>query len=349
MSWVGSEIGPRDVVLTMVTYNSADRLGRMFEDVLISSLNIPYRLLILVDDSTSDKTRTVVKKFADEHGKELIVERSWLYGGAKTPTRATARQTAIDIFRYNTSAGYVFFLDDDFDLSPGWWPEFLAKMGEFKAKSIKWGLAWGINWDVTKDRAIVCAKQGRDYTQCLIEAFYRRGGMHDTLIPRDVLEEAQDVYGPIPPWLHIYEDAWIWHSIHCLGYFPIIIFDSGVHLNSWRYDPKAEAQRIKFEVKLVHKYGISESNISYITDPLWLQMMGLVRPILGIPLAVWRHVKMYGLIEGVKRAFIEQYLKIMWRIENLIATAKFGRVPKTPCEGLARAAAERWKKEGRRR
>jgi len=82
------------------------------EEVWASSLQVPYDLIILVDDSDSDKTRKFVKSFADRHNKELIVEKSRLYGWHK-PTCATARQTALDIFFQGTNAEWLFFLDDD--------------------------------------------------------------------------------------------------------------------------------------------------------------------------------------------------------------------------------------------
>lgn len=85
-------------VLAMITKDSVGKVRReVFSRVWQSSLQVPYRAVILVDDSKSDETRRFVKEFAEAHGKELVVERSRLYGWHK-PTRATARQTAVDIF-----------------------------------------------------------------------------------------------------------------------------------------------------------------------------------------------------------------------------------------------------------
>ncbi|MEM3936202.1 MAG: hypothetical protein QW141_08015, partial [Ignisphaera sp.] len=87
-----------DIVMSMITKNSVERVGEeAFYRAWKSSLQIPYKLIVLVDDSTSPRTREFVKRFADEHGKELVVSGSRLYGYHKA-TRATARQTAIDIF-----------------------------------------------------------------------------------------------------------------------------------------------------------------------------------------------------------------------------------------------------------
>jgi hypothetical protein len=63
-----------------------------------------------------------VREEVREHGKEVIIERSRLYGWHK-PTRATARQTGIDIFFQNTAAEWLLFLDDDMMLKEGWWNE----------------------------------------------------------------------------------------------------------------------------------------------------------------------------------------------------------------------------------
>jgi len=66
-------------------------------------LQVAYDLIILIDYSDNEKTRLFVKRFADEYNKELLVERSRLYGWNK-PTRATARQTALDVFLQTTDA-----------------------------------------------------------------------------------------------------------------------------------------------------------------------------------------------------------------------------------------------------
>ncbi|MEM2740435.1 MAG: glycosyl transferase, partial [Candidatus Bathyarchaeia archaeon] len=89
------------VVLSMITKNTIERLGvKLFQKVLKSSLQVPYTSIILVDDSTSNETAKIARMFAQKQGKEIIIERSKFYGYSIT-TRATARQTAIDIFFEN--------------------------------------------------------------------------------------------------------------------------------------------------------------------------------------------------------------------------------------------------------
>jgi len=147
------------MILSMFTKNSAEKVGADFETVWVSSLQVPYRAIILVDDSDTPITREFVKRFADAHGKELVVERSRLYGWHK-PTRATARQTAIDIFFEQFSDEWLFSLDDDFILRNGWWER----------------VAW-------------VRVRGLDEVAHAIENFKVRGGLHDTLLRRRAMEE----------------------------------------------------------------------------------------------------------------------------------------------------------------
>ncbi|MGB9705752.1 MAG: glycosyltransferase, partial [Pyrobaculum sp.] len=201
-------------VLSMITYRSVERLGRdLFLRVLHSSLAVPYKSIILVDDSPTPDTRYAVLQFADKHGKELVVQRSRLYGGAVKPTRATARQTAIDVFQESFSEEWLMFLDDDFVLSPTYWAHAQRHTAEAKVGEI-----WGVNWDAAPDRERfinTLNKLGllkKTYAQYLLDAFSRRGGTHDTLYRRAAVEGVL-----IPAELHVYEDAWLHHYVRCGG------------------------------------------------------------------------------------------------------------------------------------
>jgi len=112
-----------DVVLSFITKNSYTKMKHTIglEKVLDSTLQIPYKSIILVDDS-KDETAKVFRKWCDQHGKEILVVRSALYG-AKSPTRATARQTAIDLFLTNFGQKWLMFVDDDVILNEGWWED----------------------------------------------------------------------------------------------------------------------------------------------------------------------------------------------------------------------------------
>ena len=208
------------IVLSMITKNSYEKVGNYFDKVWESSLQVPYDLIILIDDSDSDKTREYVKKFAQEHGKEVTIERSRLYGWRK-PTRATARQTAIDIFFQNTVAEWLFFLDDDVILRDGWWEETRSYLSEETV-----GLVWGVEYtEMWEERMKYFNIRKLDYTEYAINAFKKRGGLHDTLLRRTAIDGVL-----LPPWLNVYEDAWIKRYIECKGYEWRIVRRGALHL-----------------------------------------------------------------------------------------------------------------------
>jgi len=208
------------VVLSMITKNSYEKVGGYFDKVWESSLQVPYDLIILIDDSDTDKTREYVKKFAQEHGKEVIIERSKLYGWHK-PTRATARQTAIDTFFQNTTAEWLFFLDDDVILKDGWWDEASEYIKEEKV-----GLIWGIEiTELWHDRLAYIRARGIDPISYSIQNFKIRGGLHDTMLRREALNGLI-----LPPWLNVYEDAWIKLFIECKGFLWRIVKTGAIHL-----------------------------------------------------------------------------------------------------------------------
>ena len=61
------------IALSMITKNSVSRIGpNVFRKVLLSSLQVPYNLIILIDDG-NDSTRTIMREFADEYNTEIII------------------------------------------------------------------------------------------------------------------------------------------------------------------------------------------------------------------------------------------------------------------------------------
>ncbi|MEM2440303.1 MAG: hypothetical protein QW493_03705 [Candidatus Bathyarchaeia archaeon] len=77
------------------------------------------------------------------------------------------------------------------------------------------GAVWGLNFDITpKTRSKTLLK----FLAVLAErCFNLRGGMHDTLIKREALEDIR-----IPEWLHTYKDAYIINWIKGRGYRVVI-------------------------------------------------------------------------------------------------------------------------------
>jgi len=311
------------MILAMITRNSAERLGRMFWDVLLHSVQVPYHALILVDDSDSPKTREVVEKFADMQDKELVVERSRLYGYHR-PTRATARQTAIDVFFEQFNDEWLFFLDDDCVLNLGWWEH--AVVTGLTADP-KVGLIWGINWDATDDRRRFLEALGIDYRQYLINAFKRRGGCHDTMLRRKAIEGIR-----IPPELHVYEDAWIYYYVLCGGWTAAVnpIGVKHYHPTSPIEDWRSEKERLKLAISVALKYGIDEHSIA---KKSFRSYLGLVRPILGLAPMLPVAIKAYGLRRGLKEAVARQYLKLWFRWIVLRHAERLRKVP-TPCEAV---------------
>ena len=51
--------------LSLITKNSYENVGNFFGRWWESSLQVPYDVIILVDDSYTDKTREFVNKFAN--------------------------------------------------------------------------------------------------------------------------------------------------------------------------------------------------------------------------------------------------------------------------------------------
>jgi glycosyltransferase involved in cell wall biosynthesis len=331
----------------MITYRSVERLGRdLFLRVLHSSLAVPYKSIILVDDSPTPDTRYAVLQFADEHGKELVVQRSKLYGGAVKPTRATARQTAIDVFQESFSEEWLMFLDDDFVLSPTYWAQAQPHTAEARVGEI-----WGVNWDATPDRERfinTLNKLGlskKTYVQYLLEAFSRRGGTHDTLYRRAALNGVL-----IPPELHVYEDAWLHHYVRCGGWESRVVYDSGRHYSPPKDFSVAEEKRRWINaVSTAVKYGIVE--YEYIerairsgADPArWaLAWLSLARPILGFPLQLAVDLAITkNLVKALKRTVAKQYLKLWNRYVVLREARRVrGRLPDV-CEAVRSHVAKR--------
>ena len=231
------------IVLSMIIKNSISRIGlNIFKEVLLASLQVPYNIMIVVDDG-NDKTKLIIKGFANKYNKELIITRSFI----SKPSRAIARQTAIDIFFKNTNSEWLFFLDDDAILKPGWWEVSKKFMNDPTIGEI-----WGINWDFDSRRRKYVESLGDSYKEYLIRAFQIRGGTHDTLYRREAIKDVT-----IPYWLHVYEDTWLHYYVNCRGWKSAINEVGIIHIGSpigssfW-----SDIQKTIIKYRLLLKYGI---------------------------------------------------------------------------------------------
>ncbi|RLF20068.1 MAG: glycosyl transferase [Thermoprotei archaeon] len=286
-------------VLSMVTKDSYTKLMKApitLEDVLNSTLQIPYKALILVDDS-KDKTREVIRRWCDKHNKELIISSSRLYGYYR-PTRATARQTAIDIFMENFNDEWLMFIDDDIIINKGWWDEAQKFVSDPRI-----GLIWGINYDCTPERSYYLKMLGVDYIQYLIKEFYRRGGMHDTMLRRAAIKGIM-----IPPELHIFEDWYVLKYVQERGYRVGIVKAGITHYNPFIGYPMKD---IRWMAYLAKKYGVEPKDIEYAMYRL-IRSLGSIVP--SLPLSI----KSFGFRKGVRRAFDRWKIKVLYRVFFLL-------------------------------
>jgi len=303
------------VVLSMITKNSWTECRNTLLEVLDSTLQVPYRAFILVDDG-EDETRDVIRKWCEEHGKEMVASRSRLYGYHK-PTRATARQTAIDIFLENFNNEWLMFVDDDAILNEGWWEEASPHMSDSRV-----GLIWGLNYDATPFRQKLLETLGIDYVGYLKRQFEVRGGTHDTMLRREAIEGIM-----IPPELHIFEDAYIKHWVECQGYECRILTSGVRHRNPGR-EPGRETLKLMAEWGL--RLGLEDPRYR---NPLF-GLYALARTTAGFPLTVLSYVKLDG-IKGVPGGLHRAKTKWVYRLYLWIYSLRI-KPPVNRCEVLRR-------------
>ena len=323
------------IVLSMITRDS-HRLGDIFTKVLESTLQVPYGSLILVDDSSTGDTRKIVREFVDKYDKELIIASSNDIKHLRPnyhferPTRAVARQVAIELFLQNFSSEWLMFVDDDAELRSGWW-EWVVREKALEEPRV--GEVWGINWDADPFRKSFLESINIDYTEYLIQKFQVRGGTHDTLYRRKAID------GVVIPWeLHVYEDAWLHHWVRCHGWESVINPVGVTHYSPFRTDLKTQKKQLELAIYVAFRYGIVEYEISRGMHALSIikQALGLFRPIIGTPLFTVASVRTFGFAKGLPYALKRQYLKLWFRWEVLKNTIKYGEPPNI-CEVMRSA------------
>jgi glycosyltransferase involved in cell wall biosynthesis len=183
---------PIDVVV--LTKNSEHLLGKCLASVYE---NVPVNNLIVVDGFSTDRTSKIINEISKAHGNVKVLKVNG--------SRARAREKGIR----QVSTDWFMFVDSDVVLSRDW-----LKKAEKNVKSDV-GAVWGVNIDVIPNMKAkrVLKLQSLIARQC----FGLRGGMHDTLIRREAVEDIK-----IPEQLHAYEDAYIINWIKKKGYKTVI-------------------------------------------------------------------------------------------------------------------------------
>src|SRR4030067_2802851 len=168
---------PVDVVV--LTKNSQHLLDKWLTSIYE---NVPVKNLIIVDGFSTDGTMKIVKNTDEKHGNIKIL--------TVNGSRAKAREAGIR----QVKTDWFMFVDSDVIVSRGW----LKRAEKSLKKDV--GAVWGENIDVIpnmrSDKRFV-KLQSLIARQC----FSLRGGMHDTLIPREAVAGVR-----IPEQLHTYED-----------------------------------------------------------------------------------------------------------------------------------------------
>jgi len=315
------------VILGIVVKDSLTRVGQdIFAKMLNSTLQVPYKSIILVSDSR-DSTDDFVKTWAEEHDKEVTVTKSNLYGYHR-PTRATARQTAIDIFLNNFNDEWIMFVDDDVVLNDGWWQWVIDNK---VLENPRVGEIWGLNYDTTPEREYLLKLLGINLKEYLIKKFEARGGTHDTLYRRKAIEGIS-----IPPELHVYEDAYLHFYVKCRGWESVVNPVGIIHYHP--VNVREEKERMKIAIQVAVKYGIIEYDVMKLINQGFekriMSYLSLLRPVLGFPLTLLVAIRCYGLKKGFIETIKRQYLKL-WSRWQVLRNLKNARIPNI-CEAIGR-------------
>ena len=224
----GAVMQPIDVVV--LTKNSEHLLDKCLASVYE---NVPVKNLIIVDGFSTDRTLKMIEKIHKTHRNVTVLNVDG--------SRARAREKGMQ----KVTTEWFMFVDSDVILSREW-----LRKAEKSVKSDV-GAVWGVNIDVIpnmKDKRII-KLQNLIARQC----FSLRGGMHDTLIRREAVEDIK-----IPEQLHAYEDAYIINWIKKKGY-KIVIGDNiyCLHFKSpanWSLKNGVSQAIVEFRCGLVYSH-----------------------------------------------------------------------------------------------
>ncbi|MBC7130890.1 glycosyltransferase family 2 protein [Candidatus Bathyarchaeota archaeon] len=182
------------VDVVMLTKNSESILRECLTSIYE---NVPVNRLIVLDASSTDNTSAIIEEFDNRYGNVVFI--------TENGSRAEARERGIK----EVETEWFMFVDSDVILCKNWFKKAIRHIND------KVGAVWGLNFDITPNT------KNRFFLKLLAilaeKCFNIRGGMHDTLIRREALEDIH-----IPEWLHAYEDAYIINWIREKGYHVII-------------------------------------------------------------------------------------------------------------------------------
>jgi len=181
---------PKQVDVVLLTKNSEHLLDKCLKSVY---QNVPIKTLIVIDGYSTDHTLQILDNFQRKYNNVKIFQMQG--------SRAKARTEGI---RW-VSTEWFMFVDSDVVLCKNWFDRVKNDLAEGV------GAVWGLNVDVIpniKNKRILSM-------QSIVarQAFYLRGGMHDTLILYKAVEGVK-----IPEHLHTYEDAFLIRWIESHGY-----------------------------------------------------------------------------------------------------------------------------------
>jgi hypothetical protein len=295
--------------VSIITKNGIDK-GQVFVEMLNSTLQIPYKDIIFIDDSDDIRTSELVKSFAQKNGKAVFVSRSNLYG--EKPTRATARQTAFDIFVQNFNNTILIQLDDDVILRNGWWNEALEAM-----KDPKIGLFYGITYNVSSFKELASANKLTVRYDDAVKKFYERGRTDDIALRREAIIAVKEKYGVIPPELNVYEDAWVLKAILCSNYKAKVGVIGALHYNPTKAESISVYDKDIEYIRFASKYGIIRS-VNFAND-----LIGLLAPIAGYLPWLIKNAKKFGWKDSIKITNKKQFIKLLYRYVKVKSRLSF--------------------------
>ncbi len=218
------------VTVGLITRDSVSKVGepvlrlivhRVIEEVPVAS--------IIVTDASVDSTVSVITGEASRHGVSVTVLKD------DVGNRGYARWLTMREYLRLSHPGFFMFLDDDAVLRRGWWSA--------TVRLLKGGcrVVWGVNWSIDASFLKWVSLLGESPLGYLTGSFRVRGGFHDTLMDRGIVEAL--VKHPPPIWLHTHEDAYALRVMRAIGVEPCVNTVGVIHLNESGNNPLGAALR----------------------------------------------------------------------------------------------------------